>query len=1074
NKDTIADYSDAIPIGLPVHNTQFYILNSCQSLASVGEIGELYIGGIQVARGYIHRPDLTEERFLHNELSTDSKAGKLYRTGDLAYWNADGTVQFAGRVDNQVKLRGFRVELDEIRLTIETHNWVRHAAVVVKENPRTTYPDLIAYIELNPREAALMDQGNHGSHHQSKENRLQVKAQLSNIGCRNTNNINSKRVIDLAGKTPTEEQQRLAFARKSYRLFEGGAVQKSDIVQLLNRKVPNSAAYPITDRRGLDTLSLTELGLILRYFGQFHSGERLLPKYGYASPGALYATQMYLELVNIDGLKSGYYYYHPAHHQLILINESDSTATRQIKIHFIGNKQAIEPVYNNNIQEVLAIETGHMLGLFDEILPKFQLSITDAKDSPTVKDHLGSPEDDYYLGTFELTPSLKPLPTISTDIDIYVQSHPGKIADLPAGQYKYKASKGGYLEKISDNLVQKRHVVAINQFTYEQASFGISIITRNNSKWKNYIALGRKLQHLQMNDLNIGLLSSGYSSETGNALPSAKQLDSILSASHEESGSSYFCLGGRVSHAQWISKGMKEDAIHMKGPAELIKEDLINFLPDYMTPNKIVIIDKLPLTNNGKLDFKALKAWDIANTESVERLIIAPRTDTEQRIGKIWKQAMKLDSASVQDNFFESGGNSLIAVGMINKINKEFNSTLPLHVLFEAPTIEELARKIDGNETKPSSRLVQLSSEGTKDPIYCWPGLGGYPMNLRLLANTINVDRPFYGVQAYGINTGEEPFPSTREMAIADIKEIKRIQLAGPYTLWGYSFGARVAFEVAYQLEQSGEHVENLFLIAPGSPKIQIENEVVHSDQPVFSNKIYVAILFSVFAHSIISADLEECLKIAKNRESFTSFICSRYKNLDLDLVERIIGIVHQTYESKYTFRELAERQIKAPITIFKAKSDDYSFIESHSGYSKKVPAIVNLDVDHYSLLKDPGINKLVKAIHHQLDREMKTKQKDALFNLSINHKSLKEPTMPHVNIKHFPVALSNEKKDKLVTDVMKAIQNAFECDESVISIALEPIEKEFWKEQVYLPEIKKRENLLCKEPGYSLSTIGD
>ena len=1074
NKDTIADCPNAIPIGIPVHNTQFYILNSCQSLASIGEIGELYIGGVQVARGYIHRPDLTEERFLHNWLSTNSEAGKLYRTGDLAYWNADGAVQFAGRVDNQVKLRGFRVELDEIRLTIETHHWVRHAAVVVKENSRTSYPDLIAYIELNPREAALMDQGNHGSHHQSKASRLQVKAQLSNIGCRNTDNINSKMVIDLAGKIPTEEQQRLVFARKSYRLFEGGAVQKADILKLLNRKVLNSATHGLTAYRGLDTLSLTELGLILRYFGQFHSDERLLPKYGYASPGALYATQMYLELVNIEGLKSGYYYYHPARHQLILINKTDGTTKIQIKIHFIGNKQAIEPVYKNNIQEVLAIEAGHILGLFDEILPKYQLGVRDVDDIPTVKDHLGCLEDDYYLGTVELAPSFKALPTAADDIDIYVQSHPDKIADLPTGQYKYIDGKGSHLAKISDDLVQKRHVITINQFTYEQASFGISIITRNNSKWKNYIALGRKLQQLQMNDLNIGLLSSGYSSETGNALPAAKRIDSILNASHEESGSSYFCLGGRVSQAQWISKGMKEDAVHMKGPAELIKEDLINFLPDYMTPNKLVIMDKLPITHNGKLDFKALKSSDKANTENVEQSIIVPRTETEQRISKIWKQAMKLDSASVLDNFFESGGNSLIAVGMINKINKEFKSTLPLQILFETPTIEALAHRIDSNKTKPSSRLVPLSSEGTKDPIYCWPGLGGYPMNLRQLANKINVDRPFYGVQAYGVNRDEEPFLSTREMAIEDIKEIKRVQPDGPYTLWGYSFGARVAFEVAYQLEQSGESIENLFLIAPGSPKIYMENEASHNNLPVFSNKIYITILFSVFAHSIAGSDLEECLKIAKDRESFASFIYSRYKNLDLDLVERIISVVQQTYESRYTFRELTERQIKAPITIFKANGDDYSFIESHSGYSKKFPTIVNLGVDHYSLLKDPGVNKLVKVIHDQLDSERKAKKEKVLFNLSADHKFLKEPTMPHVNIKHFPVALSDEKKDKLVTEVMKAIQNAFECEESVISIALEPIEKELWKEQVYLPEIEERNNLLCKEPGYSLSTLID
>jgi amino acid adenylation domain-containing protein len=966
DKNTIADYSKALPIGTPAHNTQYYILNSQQSLASVGETGELYIGGIQLARGYINRPELSKEKFVNDWFATSSGDAKLYRTGDLAHWNADGTVQFVSRVDNQVKLRGFRVELDEVKQTIEMHDWVKHAAAIIKENPRVGYPDLVAFIELSPKEAAVMDQGIQEDHHLSKKNKLQVKAQLSNLGYRDTDGNNRKIVVNLPGKTPTKVQRRLAFARKSYRLFEGGAIHKADIVRLLDRQVTDAETDSLADSRGLDALSFTELGQILRYFGQFHSNERLLPKYAYASPGALYATQLYLELVNIAGLKSGYYYYHPECHQLILINEIESTEKTRVKTHFIGKKKAIELVYKNNIQEVLKIETGHMLGLFDKILPAYELSIGAADYMPDVKDKLGCSDEDYsYLSTFELVPQIEPLSTES--VDIYVQSHPGKIADLPVGQYKYK---DGRLEKISDDLILKKHVIAINQQTYEHASFGITIIGTSNSKWANYIALGRKLQHLQMNDRNLGLMSSGYSSETGNDLPSAKQITRILNASHEKSGSSYFCVGGRVSHEQLISEGMKEDAVQMKGPAELIKEDIRNFLPDYMMPNRIVVMDKLPLTANGKVDVKALAASDKVNIEMAECSIITPRTNTEQRISEIWKKAMKWDSVSVQDDFFESGGNSLIAVGMIDRINREFNCTLPLHTLFGDPTIEKLARKIDSDEVD-SSRLVRLSSMGVKNPVYCWPGLGGYPMNLKLLADDININRPFYGFQAHGINQGEEPFSSISEMAAEDIKEIKRIQPASPYTLWGYSFGARVAFEVAHQLEQSGERVENLFLIAPGSPTVRTENEAIHGNQPVFGNKAYVTILFSVFASSITDPALEECLKVAKDEDSFASFICSKYKNLDLELVKRIIKIVQQTYEAKYTFRELAERQIVAPITIFKANGDDYSFIESRSDYSEKMPTVINLRVDHYSMLKITGISELVGAINMILGKAL-------------------------------------------------------------------------------------------------------
>jgi len=450
-------------------------------------------------------------------------------------------------------------------------------------------------------------------------------------------------------------------------------------------------------------------------------------------------------------------------------------------------------------------------------------------------------------------------------------------------------------------------------------------------------------------------------------LPSAKRIESILKARGREAGPSYFFIGGRVSHEQLRSEGMKEDVVHMKGPAEMIKDDLINFLPDYMMPNRVMVLDKLPLTANGKIDFKAL---DKTNVEFVDRPFVAPRSTTEKRISAIWKKEMKQDTVSVQDDFFESGGNSLIAVGLINKINKEFQSSLPLQVLFESPTIEKLALKVDGEDAEPSSRLVRLQADGSKKPVFCWPGLGGYTMNLRLLASKIGTDQPFYGVQAHGINEGEIPYPTIKEMAAEDIKIIKRLQPVGPYTLWGYSFGARVAFETAYQLEQSGEQVENLFLIAPGSPKVRAKDESTHGGEPTYANKAYVTILFSVFAGSITDPALHECLKAAKDEESFASFISGRINNLDPELVRRIIKIVRQTYEFKYAFRELAERQLRAPITIFKARGDDYSFIENSSGYSAKDPTVMDLEADHYSMLKEPNIGELVKMIRHRLRTE--------------------------------------------------------------------------------------------------------
>ncbi|WP_220504664.1 thioesterase domain-containing protein [Microbispora sp. H13382] len=252
-------------------------------------------------------------------------------------------------------------------------------------------------------------------------------------------------------------------------------------------------------------------------------------------------------------------------------------------------------------------------------------------------------------------------------------------------------------------------------------------------------------------------------------------------------------------------------------------------------------------------------------------------------------------------------------------------------------------------------------------PIFCWPGLGGYPMNLRTLAKSIDGSRPFYGIQAKGINEGETPYATIGEMAAADADSIRRVQPVGPYTLWGYSFGARVAFETAYQLERSGETVDHLFLIAPGSPVLREAADLTATGEDIYRDRAFVTILFSVFAGTINGPVLEECLRATKNKRTFTDFILSRYGELDRGLVERIISIVRLTYSFEYTFHELVEKQVSAPITVFKARGDDYSFLEGCITSLANPPVVVDLESDHYGLLKDPGVKELAYLIGERM-----------------------------------------------------------------------------------------------------------
>jgi acyl-coenzyme A synthetase/AMP-(fatty) acid ligase len=157
--DVVPDRA-SLPIGRPIENTQAYVLDEHQQLVPIGAEGELCIGGDGLADGYLNRPELTARAFVAHPFS-DEPGARLYRTGDRCRWLADGTIEFLGRRDGQVKVRGHRIELGEVEAVLHRHPGVRQCVVVAREASRDRA--LVAYVVPRSPDLAVAELRRHAA-----------------------------------------------------------------------------------------------------------------------------------------------------------------------------------------------------------------------------------------------------------------------------------------------------------------------------------------------------------------------------------------------------------------------------------------------------------------------------------------------------------------------------------------------------------------------------------------------------------------------------------------------------------------------------------------------------------------------------------------------------------------------------------------------------------------------------------------------------------------------------------------------------------------------------------------------
>jgi amino acid adenylation domain-containing protein len=245
-------------------------------------------------------------------------------------------------------------------------------------------------------------------------------------------------------------------------------------------------------------------------------------------------------------------------------------------------------------------------------------------------------------------------------------------------------------------------------------------------------------------------------------------------------------------------------------------------LPEYMVPSGFVGMDGLPLTPNGKVDRRALPAPDDLGQEGY----VAPRDETEQAIAEIWAEVLGVKRVGVHDDFFALGGHSLLAVRLMTRLKERFGREVPLAALFQGATVEHLAAVVRGHaDVGTGSPLVPIQPLGEKPPLFMVHGAAGTVLRYVNLARHLGAGQPVYGLRAVGLEAGEEPLGSLREMAAAYVAAIRQVQPAGPYHVAGWSTGCTAAFEVARQLQDAGDEVALLALLDGRAPEPGAEKE---------------------------------------------------------------------------------------------------------------------------------------------------------------------------------------------------------------------------------------------------------
>ena len=418
----------------------------------------------------------------------------------------------------------------------------------------------------------------------------------------------------------------------------------------------------------------------------------------------------------------------------------------------------------------------------------------------------------------------------------------------------------------------------------------------------------------------------------------------------------------------YVVPAKKIDPANQDNLVKQWKSALGEKLPVYMVPGIYTVIDSIPLMPNGKIDRHSLPEPVINKySKSYE----APHTATEIALANICLKSIATDKIGINDNFFEIGINSLMAVSIMVQVEKEFGKRLPLSVMMKYPTIKELAQVIENPSLQSTYKtLVPIKPAGSKIPVYIIHGIGLNLLNVYNMVSNLDIQQPVYGIQSIGLDGTMEVPDTIEEIAAFYIKEVLKHDPVGPYAFAGYSFGGFIGFEMVKQLKAMGKDVK---LLAMFDTNLQLP-----SHQYSLPKKFAVKFLrqFKKFGYRIFTI-LNQPLDLAKylreNNKARVKSMLNRFGILEKQDGEGLPEFMQEiSNKLNHAFLKYRVQPYHVKIDIFKAKKRLYYIDDSKylgwSEYALDGVEVHSVPGDHKDMFDEGNSKILANIFQRRLD----------------------------------------------------------------------------------------------------------